>query len=65
MVLSIVTALARNLVMVPTAVLRRRVAKDAEVLAPGEENGQGRVGRGRIGRCTDWIWTTHRAVRPV
>ncbi|WUH90413.1 integrase core domain-containing protein [Streptomyces sp. NBC_00433] len=33
MVLSIVTALARNLVMVPVAVLRSRVAKDAEVLA--------------------------------
>ncbi|MES4908123.1 MULTISPECIES: hypothetical protein [unclassified Streptomyces] len=30
MLLSIVTALARNLVMLPTAVLRRRVAKDAE-----------------------------------
>jgi hypothetical protein len=30
MVLSIVTALARNLVMVPAAVLRSRVAKDAE-----------------------------------
>lgn len=38
MVLSIVTALARNLVMVPTAVLRRRVAKDAEVLALRHEN---------------------------
>ncbi|MDX3233954.1 hypothetical protein [Streptomyces sp. ME19-01-6] len=30
MVLSIVTALARNLVMVPTVVLRSRVAKDAD-----------------------------------
>ncbi|GLV80252.1 hypothetical protein Shyhy02_82520 [Streptomyces hygroscopicus subsp. hygroscopicus] len=38
MVLSLVTALARNLVMVPTAVLRRRVAKDAEVLALRHEN---------------------------
>jgi hypothetical protein len=41
MVLSIVTALARNLVMVSAAVLRSRVAKDAEVLglAPARERG--------------------------
>ncbi|WP_327287968.1 integrase core domain-containing protein [Streptomyces sp. NBC_01198] len=38
MVLSIVTALAGNLVMVPVAVLRSRVAKDAEVLALRHEN---------------------------
>jgi hypothetical protein len=38
MVLSIVTALARNLFMVPTALLRGRVAKDAEVLALRHEN---------------------------
>jgi hypothetical protein len=31
MPLSIVTALIRNLIMVPGAVLRRRAAKDAEV----------------------------------
>jgi hypothetical protein len=38
MVLSIVTALARNLVMVPAAVLGSRVAKDAEALALRHEN---------------------------
>lgn len=38
MVLSIVTAPAGNPVMVPTAVLRSRVAKDAEVLALRHEN---------------------------
>jgi putative transposase len=38
MVLSLVTALAGNLVMVSAAVLRSRVAKDAEVLALRHEN---------------------------
>ncbi|ADI13002.1 integrase catalytic region [Streptomyces bingchenggensis BCW-1] len=38
MPLSIVTALVRNLIKVPAAVLRCRVAKDAEVLALRHEN---------------------------
>ncbi|WP_329433116.1 hypothetical protein OG564_10245 [Streptomyces sp. NBC_01280] len=38
MPLSIVTALARNLIKVPAAVLRSRVAKDTEVLALRHEN---------------------------
>lgn len=38
MPLSIVTALVRNLIKVPAAVLRSRVAKDAEVLALRHEN---------------------------
>jgi hypothetical protein len=38
MPLSIVTALVRNLVTLPGAVLRSRVAKDAEVLALRHEN---------------------------
>ncbi|MCQ8829514.1 transposase [Streptomyces malaysiensis] len=57
MVLSIVTALARNLVMVPAAVLRSRVAKDAEVLALRHENS---VLRRQIARVryepADRIW---------
>jgi hypothetical protein len=57
MVLSIVTALARNLVMVPTAVLRSRVAKDAKVLALRHENA---VSRRQIARAryepADRIW---------
>jgi hypothetical protein len=36
--LSIVFRLVRNLVTAPAAVLRSRVAKDAEVLAPRHEN---------------------------
>ncbi|MGW2938254.1 hypothetical protein ACWDA7_42210 [Streptomyces sp. NPDC001156] len=38
MLLSIVTALVRNLITVPTGILRSRVAKDAEVLALRHEN---------------------------
>ncbi|MDD1062673.1 hypothetical protein NMG29_31515 [Streptomyces cocklensis] len=38
MVPSVVTALVRNPVMVPTAVLRSRVAKDAEASALRHEN---------------------------
>ncbi|MGW1801475.1 integrase core domain-containing protein [Streptomyces sp. NPDC001984] len=38
MSLSVVSALVRNLIMVPTAVLRSRVAKDAEVMALRHEN---------------------------
>jgi hypothetical protein len=38
MMLSIITALARNLVTVPEAVLRSRAAKDAEALALRHEN---------------------------
>jgi hypothetical protein len=38
MLLSIVTALVRNLIKVPTAVLCSRGAKDAEVLALRHEN---------------------------
>ena len=38
MLLSIVTALVRNLTKMPAAVLRGRVAKDAEVLALRHEN---------------------------
>ncbi|MGW6357691.1 hypothetical protein ACWFR5_21575 [Streptomyces sp. NPDC055092] len=38
MSLSIVTTLVRNLIKVPSAVLRSRVAKDAEVLALRHEN---------------------------
>lgn len=38
MVLPIVSALVRNLVTVPAAVLRSRVARDAEVLALRHEN---------------------------
>ncbi|AQW49602.1 integrase [Streptomyces hygroscopicus] len=57
MVLSIVTALARNLVMVPAAVLRSGVAKDAEVLALRHENS---VLRRQIARVryepADRIW---------
>ncbi|MET7552329.1 helix-turn-helix domain-containing protein [Streptomyces sp. NPDC005479] len=38
MFLSIISALVRNLVTAPAAVLRSRVAKDAEVLALRHEN---------------------------
>jgi hypothetical protein len=38
MSLSVVAALVRNLITVPAAVLRSRVAKDAEVLALRHEN---------------------------
>ncbi|MFF3468967.1 hypothetical protein [Streptomyces sp. NPDC002619] len=38
MSLSVVSALVRNLIMVPTAVPRSRVAKDAEVMALRHEN---------------------------
>ncbi|WP_406102899.1 hypothetical protein OG698_10935 [Streptomyces sp. NBC_01003] len=38
MPLSIATALARNLIKLPAAVLRSHVAKDAEVLALRHEN---------------------------
>jgi hypothetical protein len=38
MSLSVVTALVRNLITVPAAVLRSRMAKDAEVLALRHEN---------------------------
>jgi putative transposase len=38
MSLSVVTALVRNLITVPAAVLRSRTAKDAEVLALRHEN---------------------------
>jgi hypothetical protein len=57
MVLSIVTAPARNLVMMPVAVLRSRVAKDAAVLALRHENA---VLRRQIARAhyepADRIW---------
>ncbi|MFF3878410.1 hypothetical protein [Streptomyces sp. NPDC001978] len=38
MPLSVVSAPVRNLIMVPTAALRSRVAKDAEVMALRHEN---------------------------
>jgi putative transposase len=38
MMLSLITALARNVVMAPAAILRSRMAKDAEVLALRHEN---------------------------
>ncbi|MFG2520766.1 hypothetical protein [Streptomyces sp. NPDC048527] len=44
MSLSIVTTLVRNLIKVPSAVLRTHVAKDAEVLALRHENAVLRVG---------------------
>jgi putative transposase len=57
MVLSIVTALARSLVMVPIAVLRSRAAKDAEVLALRHENAvlRRQIARVRYG-LADRIW---------
>ncbi|MGX4695215.1 hypothetical protein [Streptomyces sp. JNUCC 63] len=59
MPLSIVTAPVRNLIRVPAAVLRSRVAKDAEVPALRHENA---VLRRRITRvrheCADRIWPT-------
>ncbi|MFD3558193.1 hypothetical protein ACFWVU_00765 [Streptomyces sp. NPDC058686] len=57
MSLSVVAALVRNLIAVPAAVLRSRVAKDAEVLALQHENA---VLRRRIARVryqpADRIW---------
>ncbi|MFE4960507.1 integrase core domain-containing protein [Streptomyces sp. NPDC056653] len=57
MPLSVVTALVRNLITVPAAVLRSRVAKDAEVMALRHENA---VLRRQIARVryepADRIW---------
>ncbi|MFB6671211.1 hypothetical protein ACFCWG_02225, partial [Streptomyces sp. NPDC056390] len=51
MPLSIVTALVRNLIKVPAAVLGSRVAKDAEVLALPHENAVLRMWDSDIHRC--------------
>jgi hypothetical protein len=51
MPLSIVTALVRNLIKVPAAVLRSRVAKVAEVLALPHENAVLRLWGSDIHRC--------------
>ncbi|MET7540680.1 integrase core domain-containing protein [Streptomyces sp. NPDC005507] len=57
MPLSIVTALVRNLITVPAAVLRTRVAKDAEVLALRHENAvlRRQIARVRYGPA-DRVW---------
>ncbi|GAA1932401.1 hypothetical protein [Streptantibioticus ferralitis] len=57
MSLSVVSALVRNLVMLPAAVLRSRMAKDTDVLAPRHENAvlRRQITRGRY-EPADRIW---------
>jgi ribosomal protein L29 len=60
---SIVTELARNLIKLPAAVLRSRVAKDAEVLALRHENAVLRRQIARVRRSAT-VWAGPGRARP-